>query len=218
MLIKRFVVFFILILLSTGYLFAESGEGVLYFAEGGTGGGVFNIFSNGKTLKLIYKNPDTLIKGVDGLFKYGEHCNFKYHKVKSDFVLDSISFTGRFDREVQIANDLIRTHYRLLSQKNFEHAYNDLSPEWWKEQSLESFTKGFKGVVFCENAENAPVFATKIVGHNSDLVIVLVEENWFVMDSKKYLKYEIVRVQDENESCWYINRVKLEKFKEWENS
>ncbi|MDQ7825844.1 MAG: hypothetical protein RDV48_23785 [Candidatus Eremiobacteraeota bacterium] len=208
-----------LLLIMTGApLFAAQQKGVLYYAEGGTGGGTLHIYGGKKLYKMRYNNSATKMSGLTGQFRYGERCIFQFHGESGDLLLDSITFTGEFERLIQIADDLVRGHYRRLQEGNFKQAYQNLSPAWRKKQPYESFRKGFQGISFTENMDSIPVYATKIIGHDSTGVLVLVNEYYFVKGSGNYLKYEVITVQGKWEPDWYIDRVEKITSKDWQDS
>jgi len=196
---------------------AETASGVLYFAEGGTGGGTMHFFTGKKLMRLRYMKDHTVMKGLDGTYRYGEKCTFTYHSEDGGFKLDSITFKGEFERPVQIGNDMVLSHYGNLFNGRYERAYKNLSPAWRKEQSLESFKKGFKSVKF-KDPESAAVYATKVIGHSDREVLVLVNERYFVQGSEGYLRYTVRFMVEGGEPVWYIDSVKKIGFKEWQDS
>ncbi|MFL6207374.1 MAG: hypothetical protein ACJ74W_00900 [Pyrinomonadaceae bacterium] len=190
--------------------------GVLYYSAGGTGRGEFYLQTGGRILQLTFYKPTSYIeRGFKGGFgdgdgyDYGAIWQITYHVNKDkELILDSATYTGRFDQAVRTADNLIRHHFELLARHDYESAYKNLSPSLRSRQSFEEFVKSFRDKKF---SEYVPSFANTIIKHNPTEVVVLVDRDQFVGGKSGDYRFVIRR----NNGNWYIDEITPISQEEW---
>lgn len=192
-------IIFLLFLLSTVLPAFGERTGVLYFAQGGTGGGTVHLMDSGRLLILIWRKGELQETGLDQ--PEGWRQGAIWHFEQEEGYLLKARFLGKFNAEVKGSREVVTRHFEQLARGNFEHAYANLSIAWRKQQSLEDFRKGQAAIAYTE--AGAPTYALKVIGHNSKEVRILVDAHWFVPADKNFYRYTLVR----QEGGFRIDRV-----------
>jgi len=106
----------------------------------------------------------------------------------------------------------VESHYASLRKADWTSAYGNLSPARKKQQSLESFRLGQKKLRY--RKDPAPSYALKVIGHNSNEVLVLVNSAYFLAGDRNYFRYTLVR----NDQRFCIDLVEAISADDWEHS
>jgi hypothetical protein len=214
------VIAFLLVAASPAKAIHRDAIGVLYYMQGGTGSGEICFQTGRRHLCIDYENPYKEYGAKDAdRYKYGSIWRVRYHierfakedarifGEKRHFVLDSITFTGRFDSEVLSANELIYHHYSLLAVGDYAKAYNDLSRGLRAKQSYEAFVEGCRSVKFRASLPEqvgantfmrfaVPTYATRIVSHTGNKVVIDVDMSHFVEGEQRIYRFDVIRIDN----------------------
>jgi len=201
--------------------------GVLYYMQGGTGSGEM-CFRTKTLLCIDYENPYKEFGPEDSRrYNYGSIWRVRYHLERfssqdakiigqsQHLVLDSMTFTGRFDSTVLSANEFILRHYALLANGDYEHSYEDLSANLRARQSYESFVDGFRDLKFKKKAPEqigpntfmryeVPNYATAIISHVDNSVVIDIDMSHFIERNQEKYRCVLSRAND----IWQIRRIR----------
>lgn len=184
--------------------------GVIYYAEGGTGGGLVHLLSQGNLVKLRWKKGQLLEQGLSSSQGWRPGAIWDYDQEEG--YLQRARFEQSFQPQVRAAVELVEDHYACLRQADWNRAYANLSPAWKKQQSLEDFRLGQQKLRY--RKEPAPSYALKVIGHNSNEVLVLVNSAYFLAGDRSYFRYTLVR----NHQSFCIDRGEAITADDWEHS
>lgn len=174
-------------------------QGILYFAEGRSGGGKVHLLSQGRLQKLIWRRGQWNETGVTSPSAWKPGAIWSYDQEEGYLI--RARFTGAFEKEVQLGVGLVERHFRQLARSQWASAYANLSPAWKKQQSLEAFQKGAAALDYRLAAP--PGHAIKVIGHNAREVLVLLDARWFFAKDRGFYRYTLIS----SGSGWFIDRV-----------
>jgi len=175
--------------------------GVLYYAEGGTGGGLVHLLTRGQLMKLRWKKGQLLEQGFTGYQGWRPGAIWDYDQEEGYLVRARLQPQG--SAPVRAAVGVVERHFALLRQGEWSKAYAHLSPAWKKQQSLDSFQRGNQKLSYRQ--DSAPSYALKVIGHNPREVLVLVNGLYFFEGEPGYFRYTLVS----QGKSWYIDRVDI---------
>jgi hypothetical protein len=171
-----------------GWGFADEAEGILYYAQGGSGAGQVQLLVNGKLLRLHYAKDKLKDLAPPAGWRYGSYWRVTYQG-KS---LQEIRFLNKAHPQVSAADQMLRQHYRLMAQQRWSDAYGDFSSAWRKRQSMAAFEKGNSGVRF---VPDPPLYGLKVIGHNPREVWLLMDGSAFMQGSRSFYRV-VVKIED----------------------
>jgi len=190
---------FLLFLLSLALPVFGERSGILYFAQGGSGGGSVHLLTSGRLFILNWRKGELKETGLDR--PEGWRHGAIWHFEQEEGYLLKARFEGKFNAEVKDAIRVVTRHFGQLGRGEFDQAYSNLSVAWRKQQSRENFHKSQAKISY--NPGEAPTYALKVIGHNSKEVLILVDAHWFVPADNNYYRYTLVR----QEGDFRIDRV-----------
>lgn len=164
-----------------GAVGAEEAEGILYYAQGGSGAGTVHVLANGKVLRLHYTKDKLKDCAPASAWRYGSYWKINYQGAS----LHEIRSLEKMQKQISAADQMLRQHYRLMAQGRWAEAYGDFSSAWRKAQSMAAFQKGNSGVRY---AADPPLWALKVIGHNRDEVWMLLDGAALIEGSHGYYR------------------------------
>lgn len=176
------------LLFCSGPLAAEEAEGILYYAQGGSGAGQVQLLVNDKLLRLHYTRDKLKDTAPAAGWRYGSYWKVVYH----GHALQEIRFLNRAHPQVAAADQMLRQHYRLMAQHRWSDAYGDFSAAWRKRQSMAAFEKGNSAVQF---VSDPPLYGLKVIGHNPREVWLLMDGSAFIHGSRAFYRV-VVKMED----------------------
>lgn len=180
-------------LVLSGWLWAD--QGVFYFAEGGSGGGLVHLLTPSGLVKLRWKRESFDATGVKQTeaWRWGARWDFRHE----EGWLSEARYLQQRDVAVSSAMASLQAHLQHLRKAEMKAAYAGVSAPLQSAQALRPFSA-------LQWKASPPTFAFKVIGHNSAEVLVMVDSQALWKGPKNAYRYTLQKLANQ----WIITEIK----------